>query len=74
MMSASSFLSNSIFQFFAAYIVIEIMPGPINFATGSRASLQGFGGTLPLLAGIFAGRIFLIGLLAFGSNYLAASL
>ena len=73
-MSASSFLSTSILQFFAAYVVMEIMPGPITFATGSRASFQGFGRTLPLLAGIGVGRVALVSLFAFGAVYLAASL
>ncbi len=64
----------SILQFFAAHIVMQITPGPITFAAGSRASFQGFGRTLPLLAGICVGRVVLIGLLVFGAFHLAASL
>ena len=48
--------------------------GPITFATGSLASLQGFRKTLPLLAGIGIGRVVLLGLMAFGAVRLAASL
>lgn len=42
--------------------------------TGGLASLQGFGKTLPLLAGIGIGRAALTALMAFGAVHLAATL
>lgn len=73
-MSASTFLSMSMLQFIAAYVIMEVMPGPVTFATGGLACLRGFGRTLPLLAGIGAGRAALTALMAFGAVHLAATL
>ena len=73
-MSASTFLSLSMLQFIAAYAMVVIVPGPVTFATGGLAALQGFGRTLPLLAGIGVGRAALTALMAFGAAHLAATL
>lgn len=73
-MSASTFLSTSMLQFIAAYLVVVMIPGPVTFATGGLAVLQGFGKTLPLLAGIGVGRGALTALMAFGAVHLAAIL
>ncbi|MER8829031.1 LysE family transporter [Mesorhizobium sp. M0938] len=73
-MSSSLLLSTAMLQFLAAYTVITITPGPIGLATGSLASLHGFGRTIPLLAGIGAGTAVLAVLVAFGAVHLAASL
>jgi len=73
-MSASTFMSTSMLQFVAAYVVVVMVPGPVTFATGGLAVLQGFGKTLPLLAGIGVGRAALTALMAFGAVHLAAAL
>lgn len=73
-MSAFTFLSTSMLQFIAAYVVVVMAPGPTTFATGGLASLQGFGKTFPLLAGIGVGRATLTALMAFGAVHLAATL
>lgn len=73
-MSASTFLSTSMLQFIAAYVVVVMAPGPTTFATGGLAVLQGFGKTFPLLAGIGVGRAALTALMAFGAVHLAATL
>ncbi|WP_244441111.1 LysE family transporter [Mesorhizobium sp. STM 4661] len=54
--------------------MITITPGPIGLATGSLASLHGFGRTIPLLAGIGVGTAVLATLVAFGTIHLAQSL
>ncbi|MER9232027.1 LysE family transporter [Mesorhizobium sp. M0622] len=61
-------------HFEAAYMVIMITPGPIGLATGSLASLHGFGRTIPLVAGIGAGTAVLAALVAFGAVHLSGSL
>ena len=73
-MSASTFLSTSMLQFIAAYVVVVMVPGPVTFATGGLAVVQGFGKTLPLLVGIGVGRAALTALMAFGAVHLAATL
>lgn len=73
-MSSSLILSTAMLQFLAAYTVIMITPGPIGLATGSLASLHGFGRTIPLVAGIGAGTAVLAVLVAFGAVHLSASL
>lgn len=73
-MSASTFLSMSVLQFVAAYMVVVAVPGPVAFATGGVAVLRGFGKTLPLLAGIGVGRGALTALMVFGAGHLAAVL
>ncbi|MER9339705.1 LysE family transporter [Mesorhizobium sp. M0601] len=73
-MSSSLILSTAMLQFLAAYTVIMITPGPIGLATGSLASLHGFGRTIPLVAGIGAGTAVLAVLVAFGAVHLSGSL
>ncbi|MER8594669.1 LysE family transporter [Mesorhizobium sp. M1182] len=70
-MSSSLILSTAMLQFLAAYTVIMITPGPIGLATGSLASLHGFGRTIPLVAGIGAGTAVLAVLVAFGAVHLS---
>ncbi|GLQ55106.1 LysE family translocator [Devosia nitrariae] len=70
-MSASPLLSASMLQFLMAYVVVLITPGPISFATGSLASLHGFGRTAPLLAGVGMGTAILATLMALGAMHLA---
>ncbi|RWM23947.1 MAG: threonine transporter [Mesorhizobium sp.] len=73
-MSSSLLLSTAMLQFLAAYTVITITPGPIWLATGSLASLHGFGKTIPLLAGVGAGTAALAVLVALGAVHVAESL
>lgn len=73
-MSNSLLLSTAMLQFLAAYTVIMITPRPIGLATGSLASLHGFGRTIPLVAGIGAGTAVLAILVAFGAVHLSGSL
>ncbi|MER8424471.1 LysE family transporter [Mesorhizobium sp. M0435] len=73
-MSNSLLPSTAMLQFLAAYTVIMITPGPIGLATGSLASLHGFGRTIPLVAGIGAGTAVLAVLVAFGAVHLSGSL
>lgn len=73
-MSSSLILSTAMLQFLAAYTVIMITPGPVGLATGSLASLHGFGRTIPLVAGIGAGTAVLAVLVAFGAVHLSGSL
>ncbi|MER8702342.1 LysE family transporter [Mesorhizobium sp. M0954] len=73
-MSSSLILSTAMLQFLAAYTVIMITPGPIGLATGSLASLHGFGRTIPLVTGIGAGTAVLAVLVAFGAVHLSGSL
>lgn len=61
-------------QFIAAYVVMVIIPGPVTFAAGGLAVIQGFGRTLPLLLGIGIGRAALTALMLFGAVQLAAPL
>ncbi|MER8381002.1 LysE family transporter [Mesorhizobium sp. M1399] len=73
-MSNSLLPSTAMLQFLAAYTVIMITPGPIGLATGSLASLHGFGRTVPLVAGIGAGTAVLAVLVALGAVHLSGSL
>lgn len=73
-MSDSPLLSIAMLQFLAAYMVIVITPGPIALATGSLASLHGFGRTAPLLLGVGIGTAILAILMALGAVHLTGSL
>lgn len=70
-MSDSSLLTTSMLQFLVAYVVVLMTPGPISFATGSLASLHGFGRTAPLLAGVGMGTAILAALMAVSAMHLA---
>lgn len=70
-MSDSFLLTTSMLQFLVAYVVVLMTPGPISFATGSLASLHGFGRTAPLLAGIGMGTAILAALMAVSAMHLA---
>ncbi|GLQ55093.1 LysE family transporter [Devosia nitrariae] len=70
-MSDTALLSTSMLQFLVAYMVVLMTPGPISFATGSVAFLNGFGRTAPLLAGVGMGTAILAALMAIGAMNLA---
>lgn len=72
-MASSPLLSAAMLHFLAAYLLIVVTPGPIALATGSLASLQGFGRTVPLLLGIGAGTAFLAAAMGLGAVHLAGS-
>lgn len=70
-MSDSTLLSTSMLQFLVAYVAVLMTPGPISFATGSLASLHGFGRTAPLFAGVGMGTAILAALMAISAMHLA---